>query len=207
MPPEVAAEAAAAPAAESAAPATLLSSDPAAPAAENAPAEGAPAEAENAPAEEAKPAGAPEKYELAPPEGQEFSPEAVAALEEVARELNLDNASAQKVIDKIAPALAERQQAAIERASAEWVEQVKADKDIGGDKLTGSLVAARGALDQFGTPALRELLDNSRLGNHPEIVKLLAKVGKAISPDAEFVGGKPPPADKKDPSAVLYDKS
>lgn len=189
------ASAAAAPAAA----ATLLSGD--APAAD-APAPTIDADASN-PADEAKPAGAPEKYEFAAPEGSEFDPHTIAQFEEVARELNLDNASAQKVIDKLAPALAEKQAQAIERASAEWVSQVQADQEIGGDKLQASLVAARGALEQFGTPALRELLDASRLGNHPEVVKLLAKIGKAISPDS-FVGGKPAPAEAKSTAQVLY---
>lgn len=205
-----------APEAAAAAPATMLSGDasaataapetaaaaaaatPEATAAETAKPEG------EKPAEEGKPAGAPEKYELTPAEGQSFSPEAIGALEEVARELNLDNASAQKVVDKIAPALAQAQQQAVDRASAEWVAQVQADKEIGGDKLQDSLVAARQALDQFGTPGLRELLDSSRLGNHPEIIKLLAKAGKAISPDTSFVGGKPAPAEAKSTAQVLY---
>lgn len=178
-------------------PATLLSAEQA-PAAETPSAEAKPEE---------KPVGAPEKYELQAPEGKEFDADSLAALEGVARELNLDNASAQKIIDKIAPALAEKQAAAIERASAEWVSQVKADKEIGGDKLTDSLVAARTALDQFGTADLRALLDTSRLGNHPEVVKFMARVGQAISPDSKFIGGKPAPADAKDRSAVLYDKS
>jgi len=186
-------------------PATLLSAE-SAPAAETPATEAKPAEGEK-PAEEPKPTGAPEKYELQAPEGKEFDANSLAALESVARELNLDNASTQKIIDKIAPALAEKQAAAVERASAEWVSQVKADKEIGGDKLNDSLVAARTALDQFGTAELRGLLDTSRLGNHPEVVKFMARVGQAISPDSKFIGGKPAPAGAKDPSAVLYDKS
>ena len=191
-----------APAAE---PATLISADPATtaetPAGDAKPTEG------GKPAEEPKPTGAPEKYELQAPEGKEFDADSLAALEGVARDLNLDNASAQKIIDKIAPALAEKQSRALDAASAQWVGQVKADKDIGGDKLNESLVAARTALDQFGTADLRALLDTSRLGNHPEVVKFMARVGQAISPDSKFIGGKPAPADAKDRSAVLYDKS
>jgi len=195
----------AAPAAEVPEPATLLSADPA-PTAETPAADAKPAEGEK-PAEEPKPTGAPEKYELQAPEGKEFDADSLAALEGVARDLNLDNASAQKIIDKIAPALAEKQSRALDAASAQWVGQVKADKEIGGDKLNESLVAARTALDQFGSADLRALLDTSRLGNHPEVVKFMARVGQAISPDSKFIGGKPAPAGAKDPSAVLYDKS
>ncbi|KAA3649391.1 MAG: protease [Proteobacteria bacterium] len=138
--------------------------------------------------EEQKPEGAPEKYEFQAPEGQEFSPEVIGAFSEVAKELNLTQADAQKVIDKIAPAMAERQANAIEQARSQWAESAKTDGEFGGDKLPENLAVAKKALDQFGTPELRDLLEQSGLGNHPEIIRVLYRAGKAISEDRVVSG-------------------
>lgn len=133
-------------------------------------------------------AGAPEQYEFKAPEGKEFSPEVIGAFSEVAKELNLSQDDAQKVIDKIAPAFAERQANALAQASTAWAESAKTDKEFGGDKLPENLAVAKKALDTFGTPELRTLLNDSGLGNHPEIIRAFYRAGKAISED-RFVGG------------------
>lgn len=135
-------------------------------------------------------AGAPEKYEFKPPtEGHTFDSEVLKAYSEVARELNLTQESAQKVIDKLAPVMQTRQQNAIEAARTEWREAAKADKEFGGDKLTESLKVAKTALDKFGTPELRKLLDESGAGDHAELIRFMVRVGKAISPDTIVTEG------------------
>ena len=151
-------------------------------------------------------AGAPEKYEFKAPEGREFSPEVIGAFSEVAKELNLSEADAQKVIDKIAPAFAARQTEVLEAARVQWETDAKADKEFGGDKLTENMAVAKKALDKFGTPELRELLNTSGLGNHPEIIRAFYRAGKAISED-KFVGGNPSPGDGKSLADRLYSTS
>jgi hypothetical protein len=146
-----------------------------------------------------KPAGAPEKYDFKAPEGQSFDANVLAQFEEVAREINLPQAEAQKMLDKIAPALAQKQADIIKAAQEEWVASTKADKEIGGDKLDANLSVAKKALDTFGTPALRDLLNESGLGNHPEIIRAFYKAGMAISEDS-FVPGGSKPAGNSDQS-------
>jgi hypothetical protein len=66
----------------------------------------------------------------------------------------------------------------------------KTDQEFGGEKLSENLSVAKKALDAFGTPELRKLLDDSGLGNHPEVIRMMYRAGKAISED-RFVGGSP----------------
>lgn len=153
-----------------------------------------------------KPAGAPEKYEFKAPEGREFDAKVLEQFSEVAKELNLSEADAQKVIDKIAPALAAKQTEVLEAARVQWETDAKGDKEFGGDKLTENLAVAKKALDKFGTPELRELLNTSGLGNHPEIIRAFYRAGKAISED-KFVGGNPSPGDGKSLADRLYSTS
>jgi hypothetical protein len=60
---------------------------------------------------------------------------------------------------------------------AEWIDETKADKEIGGDKLDATLATAKRALDAYGSPQFIEMLNQSGLGNHPEVVRFCAKVG------------------------------
>lgn len=148
--------------------------------------------------EKAQEAAAPEAYELKAPEGREFDEGVLGAFTDVARELNLSNEAAQKVLDKIAPALAEKVERGIAETRAQWAEQSRSDTEFGGKALEENLGVARKALDSFGTPALRELLDSSGLGNHPEVIRLLVRAGRAISEDKMVTGsGTNPPADPR----------
>ncbi|WP_427022827.1 peptidase [Enterobacter kobei] len=140
---------------------------------------------------EQKQEGAPEKYEFKAGEGVELDTEALKDFEPVARELNLTNEQAQKLVDaypKILAGVQQRQAEAWQKQTEGWAETVKADKEIGGDKLTANLSAAQRALDQFGTPELKEYLEGTGLGNHPELVKAFIKIGKAMSEDGMVDG-------------------
>ncbi|HDT5685587.1 TPA: peptidase [Enterobacter kobei] len=135
--------------------------------------------------------GAPEKYEFQAGEGVELDTEALKDFEPVARDLNLTNEQAQKLVDaypKILAGVQQRQAEAWQAQTEQWAADVKADKEIGGDKLTTNLSAAQRALDQFGTPELKEYLEGTGLGNHPELVKAFIKIGKAMSEDGMVDG-------------------
>ncbi|EBF0275048.1 peptidase [Salmonella enterica] len=142
---------------------------------------------------EQKQDGAPEKYEFKPAEGQELDTAALEQFEPIARELNLTNEQAQKMVDlygtKIMPMVQKQQAESWQKTTEQWAADVKADKEIGGDKLTANLSAAQRALEQFGDPELKEYLDSTGLGNHPALVKAFIKVGKAMSEDKVVTGG------------------
>jgi len=155
------------------------------------------------------PKGAPEKYEFKPVEGREFDSETMSTFAEVAKELDLTQDAAQKILDRMGPQMAQRQQAQIEAIRSEWVAASQTDKEFGGEKIAENLAVARKALDQFGTPELRALLNESGLGNHPEVIRMMFRAGKAISEDtyvgrAASTGGKPQPRTFADAAAALY---
>ena len=141
------------------------------------------------PQDDGKPQGAPEKYEFATPEGMQFDDAVVGAFGEVAKDLNLSQEAAQKILDKVGPVMAAQQNEALQAASNEWAEASKTDKEFGGDKLNENLAVAKKAMDQFASPELRALLNESALGNNPEVIRMFYRVGKAISEDGFVVGG------------------
>lgn len=137
---------------------------------------------------EQKAEGAPERYEFQAPEGRQYDPTVLEAYSEVARELNLSQDAAQKVLDKVAPVIQSRQHEQVQAAREEWSSTAKADKEFGGDHLDENLATAKKALDTFGTPELRQLLNESGLGNHPEVIRVFYRAGKAISEDTHVSG-------------------
>lgn len=151
-----------------------------------------PADEQTDGAQDDKPAeehGAPEKYEFQTPEGVVVDDTTVQAFSEVAKELNLPQDAAQKILDKVAPVMAQRQAEVLANLATSWVEGVRADKEIGGDNLQQNLAVAKKAMDTLGTPELRTLLNESRLGNHPEVIRFMLRAGKAISEDSKVVTG------------------
>lgn len=205
--PAPAAEPAAAPAAapvEPAAPATLLTGGEPAPAAEAKPGEAPAAE----PKAEEKPQGAPEAYaDFTAPEGVKFNDEAMTEFKAFAKEKNLSQEDAQKLVDfgskhteRITADLREQ----IVQAQAKWATDAKADKEFGGDKFGENAALAKRALDTFGTPELTKLLDETGLGNHPEVIRAFFRMAQAVSEDKLVPGGTKP---KAGGPQTFYDKS
>lgn len=156
-----------------------------------------------------KPQGAPESYDFKAPEGKEFDAEVLTAFSEVAKEANLSQEAAQKLLDKMGPTLASRQMEQFESIKNEWSQASQVDKEFGGDKLQENLSVAKKALDSFGTPELRTLLNESGLGNNPEVIRFMYRAGKAIS-EEKFVGSttganpKGAPKSFSDQASALY---
>lgn len=85
--------------------------------------------------------------------------------------------------DRQAKAVADSARAAIvahNEKVTEWETQLKADKEVGGDKLAESIATAKKAVDQWGTPALMQHLDETGLGNHPDMIRFLVRAGSAM---------------------------
>jgi hypothetical protein len=165
-------------------------------------------ESEGSKPEDGKPAeskveGAPESYDFKAPEGHEYDATLIGSFSEAAKEANLTQDAAQKLLDKVAPALASRTQEQIAELKNGWTESTKADKEIGGDKLQENLGIAKKAYDAFATPELRKLFEDTGLGNHPEVIRAFVRAGKAISEDS-FVSGNPNPKVAVNPADVLY---
>jgi len=138
-----------------------------------------------------KPQGAPETYETFKlPEGVKLDDAVVSEIQGLAKDLNLTQEQAQKLVDREAAhaqgfeqKFVDRQKADLEKFSTDWTGQSKADKEFGGDALQANLGIARKAMDKFASPMLQQVLKESGLGNNPEVIRLFYRVGKTISED------------------------
>ena len=142
-----------------------------------------PAETEQAaPAQEEKPA-VPEQYQFTAAEGKEYDAEVLKEYEAAAREIGLDNDKANSMLGRMSAILEQRQTAQMEVLSSQWAEQSRTDTEFGGDKLNENMAVAKRALQQYGSPELTELLNQSGLGNHPAFIRMFYRVGLTLRED------------------------
>ncbi len=64
-----------------------------------------------------------------------------------------------------------------------WKKATSEDKELGGENLKQTAALANRVINQYGSPELKKALDVSGLGNHPELVRMLSRIGKAGSDD------------------------
>lgn len=152
------------------------------------------------------PQGAPEKYEFKLADGAALNPDVQVQFEAVARELNMTQEAAQKLVETMGPKIAAVQAAEVTRVQAEWTAAVKADKEIGGQNFDANLAIAKSAVDRFGTPEFKTFLDESGLGNHPEMIRMMYKAGKSITED-KIVTGNQGNAPQRNAAKTLYPNS
>lgn len=153
-------------------------------------------------AEKAAPA-APEKYEpWKLPEGVKLSDDINGTFSELARKAGLSQADAQASLDKLVTAQQAQLQADLKSQVDSWGEALNADPDLGGaNLLTKTMPAVQKALTAFDKSGkVAELLQNG-LGVHPDVVRMLSEIGKAVGEHADLVTGQrfaPKPASVDD---------
>jgi hypothetical protein len=120
------------------------------------------------------------------PEGLTLDQPLLDSVTPLFKEFGLDQSQAQKLIDfqfKQNELMESAKEDSFNTLMDTWKEQSRNDKDFGGDKFEENVGVARKAIDQFGTPELKELLDSHGVGNHPEVIRFMVKVGHFTSED------------------------
>ena len=78
-------------------------------------------------------------------------------------------------------------QTAIVNQRNTWANQVKADSEIGGQNFANTKLNIGRVMQQFGTPELKNFLNQSGLGYNPDFVRFMNKVGTMIGNDSNFI--------------------
>ena len=140
------------------------------------------------------PPGPDDYADFAVPKDLPVDREGMATFKQVAADLGLSQEQAQSLVDLQAgrlQAAAAEQSAAWEKQQADWQAAVRADREIGGSELAARVGVAKRAIARFGSPALRKVLTETGLGNHPELVRFAYRVGRAIADDGVILPSQP----------------
>ena len=145
----------------------------------------------------------PETYTFEPPEGFEANEDFQAGIEEftpVAKELGLSQEKFQKIVEFDINRSQQMEKQFIDRWGErvdQWRETARKDREMGVDAdFKETLGHAQNALNQLGTPGLRAFMrspsqdnpDGLAVGNHPEMLRFLSRVGKAIADPSLLTG-------------------
>jgi len=139
------------------------------------------------------------------PEGMELDQGLMNEVLPLFNEAGLSKEQSQKLVDAYAGKIQAVEQARLDtftQQKKEWVEQSKTDSEFGGDSFNENIAAAKSAMDKFGTPELTKLMDDFGVGNHPEMIRFMVRVGRQTQEDVP--GGGTPQSDGKTAVDVLY---
>lgn len=156
--------------------------------------------------DDSKATGAPEKYDsFKAPEGMMLDTKAVEQFTGLAKELNLSQDAAQKLVDFQTSQIKAAQDANLQsfkQMQTDWAAETRKALGANADKELSYAAAYR---DKFLTDGARKVLNDTGLANHPEIIKSFIQAGKAISEDG-FVEGKADKGGKGEKTAaqVIY---
>ena len=146
----------------------------------------------------------PDEYaDFTAPEGMTLDGEAVTEFKAVAKELGLNQAGAQKLVD-IATRMQQKTMDGLhelhEQKKAAWLKAAQEDEEIGADvKLWNpddpNSASASVSLRAFNSiaataPGIKAMVDELGIGNHPDFIRVFYRLGKHMRPDSfEGVGG------------------
>lgn len=161
------------------------------------------------------------KYALTMPDGVELDAELADALGPEFKELGLTNAQANKLVGKYTEIMQQRAMANADKPESQWgasayeyfkangtpdtwADKAKADKDIGGANWDTTVASATRAVNAIGDADLRNYLNASGGGNHPSLIRFMAKVGAMIKEDNPPAGGAEGTGKPVDPAHILF---
>lgn len=152
---------------------------------------------------------APEKYELKLPEGSHLKADHLEKIVSYAKERGLSNEDAQKLLERensVVAGFVEDQKQQLKQTTDAWMKEVESDKEIGGTNYKQNVAYANEVVKKFASPQFIKTLNETGLGNHPELVRVFARIGKLMANDKLVVPGTQSIA-KKSIEEVFYGAS
>lgn len=139
------------------------------------------------PAGEALPGGAEAQadwtLDAASFDGMEIDPVFIDRYGALAKKYGMDEGSATSLLKDAAALMNQMDAETVGEQAKRWRSQARNDREFGGAAMDANLSVARRALDTYGTPELRELMEMTGMGNHPEVIRFFFRVGKTLVED------------------------
>lgn len=152
----------------------------------------------------------PVEYKLALPKDSPLAPSVIDEIASYAKEQGLSNEAAQGILERQSKAVAEYEagkKTEFEKIRDGWKDEVKADKELGGENLAKSAELAQRVVDRFGSKGFKTMLEDTQFGDNPEVIRTFKRIGEMMTDD-QFVKSKTQTGGTKDMSDadVIYGK-
>lgn len=172
---------------------------PATPAVPAEPGAEVPAAAPAAKGDEDAPKGAPEAYAaFTLPEGYTMPDSRFEEVTAFAKANDWDQSKTQEAVDLYVKMQQEGEKVAhdtVTKQIEDWTKAIKEDAELGGADFDKKAGIAASAVDKFGSDELKQALSDTGMGSHPELVRMMYKVGLLLQEDTTPHGapkGNPP---------------
>lgn len=140
------------------------------------------------------------KFDLKLPEGSPLDASHVEKIATLARERGLSQETAQALLERESAQFVETRDGIIKKLDSDWKAQEatwikanEADKEIGGADFKKNIQRVHVLVKKFGSESFVKTLNETGLGNQPELVRFCLKIAKEmkIGEDQLQTGGQP----------------
>ncbi len=149
----------------------------------------------------------PEKYELSLSEGSFLSKELLGSVITFAQDnkLTMDQAktmlsTSEKIASDTRSNLTEDVKKQLlndrEKEIEGWATTTKNDPTLGGDNFNRSVELSKRTLSTFGSDSFVKMLNETGVGNHPEVVRFLSSIGSLLEDDKLVMAEQAGPSEK-----------
>ena len=118
----------------------------------------------------------------------DFEPEQTENFRQFAHELGLNNQQAETIYQAYQQDIAERDQVSQQQFEQFEVDNLNALQQEWGDQFNHNLEMARRAFMNFATPEAVQIVEETGMGNHPELLKVFARIGEVLAEDSVLPG-------------------
>jgi len=135
----------------------------------------------------------------------QLSKDMLGTFTKTAKELNLTQENAQKMIDvAVAHTKALEKQAMDyqDKVRQYWHKSLREDQEFGGDNFDQTIENAKRVLGKYGSKELTDFLVKSGTGDNNEVIKLLARIGHSMGEDSTVDGSTAP--EPKSAADIIY---
>ncbi len=126
------------------------------------------------------------------PENSPLGKEHLERIASEAKERGLSEKDAQDLLDRDVALIAtfkEKQIEETKQLSDQWLVSSKDDKEFGGETFVQNAELAKRVVSRFGSDEFKKAVNESGLGNHPELVRFCVRIGKAMKEDQLVMPG------------------
>ena len=118
----------------------------------------------------------------------DFQPEQTENFRQFAHQLGLNNQQAETIYQAYQQDIAERDQVSQQQFEQFEVDNLNALQQEWGDQFNHNLEMARRAFMNFATPEAVQIVEETGMGNHPELLKVFARIGEVLAEDSVLPG-------------------
>lgn len=116
-------------------------------------------------------------------DGMEIDPAFIDRYGALAKKYGMDRENAASLLKEAAAVMNRMDAETVGEQARKWQSQSRNDREFGGSAIDANLSVAKRALDTYGTPELKELMETTGMGNHPEVIRFFFRVGKTLMED------------------------